>query len=671
MKKKHLFLKFGVLTASVLLTACASRDDIDELAGVDEQGVVKAQFNISIPQTSKSATRTTPEIVQLSEGITGFRGIQNIYLLPYIAESSTASIEDESSKGSIVLRQMIKPTGITMQANTIPSKTLIGTSKSVLFGDVELTIGTNRFLFYGEAIPKAAADGGNDFMNGGVIVKNNGTVLASPTVPSSIKPANLEFSPKQIGKTSGDGTKEEAILNYLKLIAQAQVSSTDTWSGTSNLDLKILYNNFTGQETGTPHKLQGSSLYLQASIQELYETMIAKRASSTLANAVCQAIENNTYVNNTYVFYTATDEEVIAGTKKVGDLKASGSLTFKDDILGYPENLPDGSAMIIYDTVNKTFKYAGGHDYSNGELVLQVDDETDLAAINRYVYPASLYYMAESTIKTSTQSQADVYDGEKTWTEVLENYDSDTGSDAIRSSTRSIALENPVNYAVGRFDVKVKAASGGTNTTQIKDAKDGTVLLSDLELTGVLVGQQRSSNWQFEAKNDSYEYIIYDNVKKSCGKTFSITTSDPADNSFTENVSTGTVTYGTQNYDHVLVFPTRKYIKSGTTSSGDQKVKVVLEFRNKGPEFVGKDGRIPTGCKFYLIGELDMDKISGENKKIDYIFQKDYITTANFTIGNLKKAIRAIPDLRNPEIELGLSVDLHWEQGNIFNPVIE
>jgi hypothetical protein len=50
------------------------------------------------------------------------------------------------------------------------------------------------------------------------------------------------------------------------------------------------------------------------------------------------------------------------------------------------------------------------------------------------------------------------------------------------------------------------------------------------------------------------------------------------------------------------------------------------------------------------------------------VFKQDYITTAKLTIGanSLKKAYNVIPDLRSPKLELGLSVDLKWQQGITF-----
>ena len=49
------------------------------------------------------------------------------------------------------------------------------------------------------------------------------------------------------------------------------------------------------------------------------------------------------------------------------------------------------------------------------------------------------------------------------------------------------------------------------------------------------------------------------------------------------------------------------------------------------------------------------------------VFIQDYTTKANFTINSLKNAYVTIPDLRASKLQLGLSVDLTWQSGLIFN----
>ena len=102
-------------------------------------------------------------------------------------------------------------------------------------------------------------------------------------------------------------------------------------------------------------------------------------------------------------------------------------------------------------------------------------------------------------------------------------------------------------------------------------------------------------------------------------------------------------------------------------------------------EFFGVDGRIAPGQKFYLVAKLDPnDNAAGgtasgsitwpEASKSNFpatgvnrVFIQDYTTTANFTINSLKNAYVTIPDLRASKLQLGLSVDLTWQNGLTFD----
>jgi hypothetical protein len=57
---------------------------------------------------------------------------------------------------------------------------------------------------------------------------------------------------------------------------------------------------------------------------------------------------------------------------------------------------------------------------------------------------------------------------------------------------------------------------------------------------------------------------------------------------------------------------------------------------------------------------------------ISRVFIQDHMTTANFKIGehSLKYAYLTVPDLRSSSVTLGLSVDLKWETGLVFDNII-
>ncbi len=672
MMRKYLLTLAAFVAAATSFTACSSEEDAAESAEL-EQGAVKAQFNISIPQAYKSArTRSTDYVVQ--EGTNGdltdltqFRGIEDIYLFPFAKENDNdgdAVVSALTSKGRIRLSQILKPTVAEGNyVNQIPSQKLLKGNNAILFGDVDVTINTNHFLFYGHAIDETSTNGGNKFMNGSIIPYDisdpNNPVEIANTSYASITPSNLSFQLEGIlaDETNANANaKETAILAFLNNILHASAtvgSETVKWANTSSLDLRILYNNFKSMRAG-------SSASLQAAIEMLYfEGLLSKKSdtdlgdeTTKLATAICKVIEDNT-----------TDVTLDQPNKK---------LTFNSTISGYPEVMPAGSAVLgITTDTNGTESFT---------YVLPNDDSyfVDATALNvpakaRYVYPANLYYFGNSGILVSNALKTDLYDDDNTtsstskdlWEKIANTTNFSDGA-KITSETKSIAIKDQVQYAVGRLDVKVSTYKDGSGQpTTLEDATKidaNKVSISDLKLTGVLIGGQRAVNWKFDSESSTDQYIIYDNIEKSCNLAGGIAVTSSA----FANITNSSTAIG---YNHTLVLQTKKYTAGtgGGSATGDEKVSVLLELQNNGKAFEGKDGTIGKGCKFYLLGVLDMSKLSNEDKKSDYIFQQDYITCANFTIASLENAMNVIPDLRDPQIELGLSVNLTWKTGNTFN----
>ena len=135
---------------------------------------------------------------------------------------------------------------------------------------------------------------------------------------------------------------------------------------------------------------------------------------------------------------------------------------------------------------------------------------------------------------------------------------------------------------------------------------------------------------------------------------------------------------------------------AGSKDKKQNVVYVALEFVNNGAPFWGETNLIPTGGTFYISGKLDpdadlstadrsagitwptyyalppYDTTDGSTIKERRVFIQDYMTEANFVIGeeSLKKAMVTVPDLRSAQMSVGLSVDLKWSTGLNFNNVI-
>jgi hypothetical protein len=175
-----------------------------------------------------------------------------------------------------------------------------------------------------------------------------------------------------------------------------------------------------------------------------------------------------------------------------------------------------------------------------------------------------------------------------------------------------------------------------------------------LAVTGILIVGQGDVYWKFHPAAAGTN-VFYDNVWAG---TTPATTTAPTVNNYTLVLETpGIPTPGS----------------APVADTNDEVVRVAVELENGGDDFFGiNDELIPSGTRFYLVAELKVSS-SWTTDMPKKIFQQDYKTTANFTIGenSLCKAYNTIPDLRTPKLELGLAVDLTWQPGLTFNHTFE
>ena len=104
---------------------------------------------------------------------------------------------------------------------------------------------------------------------------------------------------------------------------------------------------------------------------------------------------------------------------------------------------------------------------------------------------------------------------------------------------------------------------------------------------------------------------------------------------------------------HTLVVQTDSY----------QDVHYALEFQNNsGAGFYGANGcMVNPGCKFYLIGVLKYsDATNNPGGAIKSVFLQDHVTEANITVKGLASAYNTIPELRDPQLEIGVQTEMKW-----------
>ena len=375
-----------------------------------------------------------------------------------------------------------------------------------------------------------------------------------------------------------------------------------------------------------------------------YLTDIAKAGGW---NALEMNSENETFIN-LFDEFTNYGNAIAGSTSNVkewvtlikGKVDVLGDLPIKTAILDaidfanidtklsvstpYPANinLPDGAAAMKWYASENKFKAMRG-----GDVVAPLSDHS------RFTYPAELYYFTDSPIKTAESSQESYY-ADNEWSTILTHY---TAGDVVASTTRSVAIEEPLRYGAGCMIATIKAEPTlDDNSALLGEAtKHIAMTASDSEtkfkLTGIMVGGQFQQLYNFTPSTgeDDKEYIIYDKELATSPVYLRTTESSP---------------------NYTLVFHSRD----------NKPVDIVLEFlNNSGQAFAGYEGGIVyPGTKFYLIGSAKPDyNASVTEKANDYnkrVFTHYHKTVLNLNIESLKNAYNVIPNLKTAQYSINV-----------------
>lgn len=201
---------------------------------------------------------------------------------------------------------------------------------------------------------------------------------------------------------------------------------------------------------------------------------------------------------------------------------------------------------------------------------------------------------------------------------------------------------------MARLDAQVRIAEefiydsgSGITGAADKDPQQVTVPAEGYTMTSILIGGQKNVDWQFQPAGTT-EYTIWDNVM-----TKAIAAKQGAAYS---DVNT------------TLALETKENLP----------INIAIEFVNTANDFRGINHQlIPAGSKFYLVAQLDptvAESILSNPNSVKQVLKQDFTTVVKMIIGekSLQKAYNVIPDLRSPQLEFGLSVNLEWQEGITF-----
>lgn len=428
---------------------------------------------------------------------------------------------------------------------------------------------TNRVLVYGQAAPYSDNPAVNGQLNTEV-----GTCIVPNDISFSLEPICEEDDPE-------DDKFEPAqdLADYLTTIA-----NTTGWSTTDNSRLKELYLKFIHADADGAGLMAGSAAHVKAYVTALRDEI------ETNTDDLSEAIKTN-----------------------IGNIDNVACLSN-----GYPGSLrlPDGAAAL---------RWTG----SSFSVRTQTTTLDNINGINRYTYPAELWYYANSPIRTSDEKIGkSAYQTADTWNALLANYNGDNNT-YITVNTQSVAVKDQLQYGVSLLEMTLNKIQANP----LYDANGDEVTYSatnGFKLTGVIIGGQHTVGFDFKPmgqQSDVDARFIYDTQVGNHENNAAITVN----------------TLVLQSYD-------------------GEKVPVILEFENLTThQFAGKDGMIYPDTKFYLVAQLDPAG-KGEGACADRVFTQDYTTKVAMTITSLANAYSCMPDLLSPRLEIGVQVQTKWIQ---------
>ena len=630
--------RYMLLMPVLLVQALSSCSLIDEPEYDEGDGSVTASLAFTVSSSSATRTRMDDAVVQNQDNGRSYRGLGQVYMIPFAIQGKTIISSNHPSRLFEIGGDEGRPYSYTVDE----SRNYGG---FYLYNAYSMIRGINAFLVYGRASMLSKPQSDKAFY--GSLLFNE-SELINPNLET------LRFKPDAM--FSGTDAPSEATLlaGYLTHIADA-----DGWSTTSDQTLKLLYKVFTGQENdGNIMVMAGASVNVKEHVNALYalvSELSFTGSEATVQSKIINCIRNYSASTTDGLTLIFTDNEKTGKDWRLKDIKIK-----KDEkYCYYPAkyDLPDGAAALRWDKIPNTTS-----DYG---FVPQTVTTTmaDINSINRFCYPPELFYYANSLIDTSNKDNLQGYQSEyqaeaehqteADWSNVLAYYEN---KDAlVTGDTKGIAIQKPLQYAVGRLKVSLQKV-----TTTLKDDAGKVVPLTNssseqsFPLTGIIICSQHPVGFNFEpvlengAESHAEDHFIYDSqVGTSCHLSATI-----------DNQSIPS-TLVLQSYD-------------------DEEVIIALEFKNNsGMDFRGKGGVIYQGTKFYLMGKINpsdynpQSSASVPNEVKTRVFTRDYVTTVSTKVETLANAYNVLPNMLGGRLELGVELVPNWIQAKTTNVILE
>ena len=656
------------LLSTAGFVACSSSDDITD-APVNptyDGKSVKTQFaiNIATPVTGNPSTRMSDVNTQNGTSRTNsFLGMYNIKLIPSaVGPTVTVANASYSVATDVAISKIIS-------LKDLASSEIASDKSSKIYTDVNIPVGTKNFIFYGTG-PFGTSI--SDKLEKGILTLTEDAKVGNTK--------DIKFQLNTIIDGSNNITAAQTSFEkYLNAIAnaKAEISGSEiAWSSVTeeqNATLHGAYANFIG--IGSTGARAGSADAILKTVEQLYN----------LLSSIPQENPYHPFVNAIQTAITGGSSSGITLTPSGTDIN-NVTLTYSmsdAELKNFPrENgLPDGAMQLSFDNSNNSFSYKSSANVGTAsDLVFDV---------TKLTYPAALAYFVNTPARATTAEIPTT--GTDAWPTTVNAWDAawessgnyNSWTTTVNSNSRTVALQYNINYGVACLETTFQCKSGLTELEDNADAFGSstgtnnnriTIPSNGFKVTGIIIGgQTQSVNWDFLNPTANRDYAVYD--RYMAGK-----------DGTSDFIYAKAGTQSDANY--TLVFD--NYLNPQSTSTTQEAVNIAIELENNSnAEFYGVDGKIAKGQKFYLVAKLDPNdnqdggtasgtitwpeatKSNFPAREVNRVFIQDYTTKAKFTINSLKHAYVTIPDLRASKLQLGLSVDLTWQNGLTFEVPIE
>lgn len=733
MKKyfNYAFLGAIALVGATMFTGCSGSDD-----AVAENnpkynattGEVGVDFVMNV-SSSSGTTRMSSANTQASTA-ENFRGINNALLATFKqAEdgkiiSTAASADKTYNMGEILSSGALDPDGTG------------STPKSRRVMELALPTGTNTLMFWGKAIkngtdkaqgsisytvnkdlsttsftlnkriPEGSIDAFTQYKN---LLAAVMTKLVDSRVVVSGAYESVDFN------VSSLGWKDYVTYNEGKLVRKTNTPAKEAGDPDVLMENdalgEIMADAFISLNTIYKNELRaGAGPAVSRMLGDLYEVInsVAGATPTSKSEAITKALAAQ--IKSWLTTLIDTNSKTWNATASVKSWVGGSYDLATGDLNTFPVtlfNVPQGATILQIAIGNPTVDADRTFTYSyKDEIPTYAMSGSSGGSFNplNYRYPAELCYFGNSPVRVTNDPHitADYPDGVTDWdNDANAKWTGWTKNGHVLSSTRSVAMQQNINYgtALLKTTVRYGAETLQDNNHAIQDArrhvnepnKTIPAAAGTFTLTGVLIGGvEPEMGWNYLAKAATPQFTsyIYDNDLPS--------TAIPA---YTAGGAKSTPNY-------TLVWDNWNQKNVGNKQN---VVYIALEFvNNSGVDFWGLNNLIRNGATFYITGKLDpdvatADKLTELGKTADQyaadkslgitwpekyalppyaangstikerrVFIQDYMTQANFTIGetSLQSALIAVPDLRSTQISLGLSVDLEWQDGLVFESTL-